>query len=68
MKPNEPCDIKITFVKKITMTVLILMEKVAHRFYPGANLAEDLHYDDSEFWSEKPSPQGITYMFSLSMK
>jgi len=31
---------------------------LAHRFYPGANLAGDLQYDDSECWVNGITPPG----------
>ena len=61
VKPNEPCDIKISFCQKEHGDGFPFNGRggvLAHGFYPGGGIGGDLHFDAEENWVDKKTPPG----------
>jgi len=61
MKPNEPCDIKISFCQKSHRDSFNFVRKggtLAHGYFPGSGIGGDLHFDDKQKWVEQETPPG----------
>ena len=61
VKPNEPCDIKISFCEQDYGDGFPFHGAggvLAHEFYPGPGIAGDLHFDAEEDWTDQETPPG----------
>ena len=61
VKPNEPCDIKISFCEQDHGDGFPFHGAggvLAHGFYPGPEINGDLHFDAKEKWTDQETPPG----------
>jgi len=61
MKPDEPCDIKISFCQKSHGGGFDFDGEggiLAHGYFPGSGIGGNLHFDDAEKWGLAPHPGG----------
>ena len=59
VKPNEACDIKISFCPKEHGDGFPfdgIGGILAHGFYPGSGIGGDLHFDEEENWTDQETP------------
>jgi len=61
MKPDEPCNIKISFCHKSHGDGFDFDGEggtLARGYFPGSGIGGDLHFDDMEKWIEKETQPG----------
>jgi len=61
VKPDKPCDIKISFCQKLHGDGFDFDGKdgtLAHGYFSGSEIGGDLHFDDSKNWFVEETPPG----------